>query len=80
MHPATYRIRMEGAVPDEGLSELVGMHLVELSARLTVLEGLLLDQPALVGTVARLEELGCRVRDLYVVGPAARESAHHDDP
>jgi hypothetical protein len=80
MHPATYRIRMEGAAPDEGLSELVGMRLVERSARITVLEGMLPDQPALVGTVARLEELGCRVRDLYVVGPAPREAAHHEGP
>lgn len=75
MHPATYRIRMVGAVPDEGLRELVFMRLVERSARITVIEGMLPDQSALAGTVARLEDLGCRVRDLYVVDPVAREPA-----
>jgi hypothetical protein len=79
VHPATYRIRMEGAVPDDGLSELVGMRVIERGARITLIEGVLPDQPALVGAVARLEDLGCRVRDLYVVAPAM-ESAHHDEP
>jgi hypothetical protein len=66
---------MVGAVPDEGLRELVFMRFVERSARITVIEGMLPDQSALAGTVARLEDLGCRVRDLYVVDPAAREPA-----
>ena len=70
MQPATYRIRIEGAVPDEGLAELVGLRRVERTGHTTVLEGVLRDQPALVGTVARLEELGCRVLDLHVVAPA----------
>lgn len=70
MHPATYRIRMDGVLPDEGLLELVGMRLLRRTSRTTVLEGLLPDQSALLGMLVRVEDLGCRVRDLYVVRPS----------
>ena len=69
MHPATYRILVEGVVPDDQVPELVGLRVVERRARATVLQGTLVDQPALIGTVARLEDLGCRVRHLHMVDP-----------
>lgn len=75
MHPATYRILVEGSVPDDEMPELVGLRIVERRARTTVLQGVLPDQPALLGTVARLEDLGCRVRHLCIVGPPMTASA-----
>lgn len=72
MHPATYRILMDGTLPDEGLLELVGMRLVTRTTRSTVLEGVLPDQSALLGMLVRVEDLGCQVRHMYVVRSAPR--------
>lgn len=74
MHPATYQILVEGMVPDDEVRELVGLRIVEHRAGATVLEGTLADQPALLGTVARLEDLGCPVRDLHVIDPETTAS------
>lgn len=74
MHPATYRILVEGVLPDEEVDELVGWRIVERSAGTLVLQGTLVDQPALHGTVARLEDLGCRVHDLHAVEPVITAS------
>lgn len=76
MHPATYRIIVDGALSDAEVQELVGLRVVERTEQTTLLEGTLRDQPALLGVVARLEELGCRVHDLQpmdtVVGAGGR--------
>lgn len=71
MHPATYRALVEGVLQDDEVQELVGWRIVERGAGTAVLEGTLVDQPALLGTIARLEDLGCQVRDLHAVDPAA---------
>jgi hypothetical protein len=74
VHPATYRILVEGVLPQEEVQELVGLRVIERSAGATALEGTVVDQSALLGTVARLEALGCRVHDLYVIEPVPAAS------
>lgn len=74
MHPATYRALVEGILQDDEVQELVGWRIVEQRRGTTELEGTLPDQPALLGTVARLESLGCRVRDLHAIEPAPEET------
>ena len=66
MRPATYEIEIDGIIPAEELGEFVGMT-VQYDARGTVLRGVIRDQPALVGLVARVESLGCAVRQLRLV-------------
>lgn len=73
MHPATYRALVDGSLADEEVQELVGWRIIERRGTTTELEGTLADQPALLGTVARLESLGCRMRDLHAVEAAAEE-------
>jgi hypothetical protein len=64
---------VQGVLEDDDVTELPGWRVVRRGAGTTVLEGPLSDQPALLGTVARLEGLGCRVRDLYAVAPEPTE-------
>lgn len=66
MRPAIYEIRIDGALPAEELDEFVDMT-VCVAGGLTVLRGVIRDQPALVGLVARIEALGCTVRELRLL-------------
>lgn len=72
MRPAVYEIRFDGTLPVEELDELVGLTATD-DGRRTVLRGVIRDQPALVGVVARVEARGCTVREVRVLGPAADE-------
>lgn len=70
MRPATYEVRIEGAFPLPTLAELDGMRLVGQGPAETLLRGVIADQSALLGLVRHIEDAGCVVRDLYVVGGA----------
>jgi hypothetical protein len=68
VRPTTYEIRLDGTLSAEDLAELAGM-MSCVDGGSTVLRGLILDQPTLVGLLARVEGLGCTVRELRVVVP-----------
>ena len=61
MHaPTTYEIRVEGRVPEGERTEFEDMQVVETPGQ-TVLVGVLADQAALHGVLARLQALGLRL-------------------
>lgn len=74
MRPATYEVRIEGVMPPPMLAELNGMRLVGHDPAETVLRGVISDQSALLGLIRHVEDAGCVVRDLYVVGGAGEAS------
>lgn len=76
MRPATYEIRIDGTLPADELAEFVGMS-ASYDAGDTVLRGVIADQAALAGLVARVETLGCAVRELRALPPAHREQEAH---
>lgn len=61
MRPTRYEIVVEGTLRLEDLGEFVGMT-AHYERGTTVLDGVVRDQAVLVGTVARIEALGGRVR------------------
>lgn len=60
MRPSRYEIRIDGVLPAAEQAEFVGMDVRSGGGR-TVLTGLVADQSALLGLVARAESLGLRV-------------------
>jgi hypothetical protein len=78
MRPATYEIRIDGTLPAEELGEFVGMRASYETGR-TVLRGVIPDQAALAGLVARVEALGCAVRELRVLSGAHGEGKAVED-
>ncbi len=66
MQPAIYEIDVDGVLPAAEWSEFVGME-IAVTASQTTLRGVVRDQPALVGVVARIESLGCSVRECRVL-------------
>jgi hypothetical protein len=72
MRPTRYEITVDGILPLEELEEFVGMT-ARYDHGTTVLDGVVRDQAALVGTVARIEALGGRVRR-YLPRPDDEES------
>ena len=73
MRPTTYEIHLDGTLSAEDLAELAGM-MSCVDGGSTVLRGLIPDQPTLVGLLARVEGLGCSVRELRVVAPQAGDA------
>lgn len=61
MRPTRYEIVVDRILRLEDLGEFVGMT-ARYERGTTVLDGVVRDQAALVGTVARIEALGGRVR------------------
>ena len=61
MRPAHYEITVEGRLPGRGLAEFAGLT-ARRAGDTTILDGVIGDQAALVGTVVRIEALGGRVR------------------
>lgn len=67
MRPTRYEIVIDRVLRLEDLGEFVGMR-ARYEHGTTVLDGVVRDQAALVGTVVRIEALGGRVRR-YVPRP-----------
>ncbi len=76
MQPTRYEITVEGILPPDELAEFVGMT-ARYDHGSTVLDGVVRDQAALVGTVARIESLGGRVRRYLA---RSQEEADSEDP
>ena len=57
-NPATYRILVDGVVPERWLERLGGMRIVSLEGRLP-------DQAALAGVLNTLVELHLTLREVY---------------
>ncbi len=74
MRPTHYEITVDGILPREELDEFVGMS-ARYGEGTTVLDGVVRDQAALIGTVARIEALGGRVRRYLVRQPECRGEA-----
>ena len=55
--PATYRITVQGVVPENWVNRLGGLQIGEVSSTQTTLEGWLPDQAALKGVLDTLYEL-----------------------
>lgn len=55
--PAQYEIRVDGALDDRWVAWFEGLH-VSSDGRQTVIRGLLPDQPALHGLLAKVRDLG----------------------
>ncbi len=55
-----YEIRVDGSLPDAELAHFHGM-VAESEAGATVLRGAVPDQPALLGVIVRVENLGLSV-------------------
>jgi len=55
--PAQYEIRIEGVLDSRWADWFEGLH-VQSDARQTVISGLLADQPALHGLLAKVRDLG----------------------
>ncbi len=72
MRPAVYEIHFDGTLSPEDLAEFVGMTATDDGSR-TVLRGVIRDQPALVGVVARVEARGCTVRVVRALAPPRDE-------
>lgn len=67
MQPTHYQITVDGILPADELDEFVGLT-ARYDEGVTVLDGVISDQAALVGTVARIEALGGKVRDYRPTG------------
>lgn len=67
MQPTHYEITVDGILPAEELDEFVGLT-AHFEEGVTVLDGVIRDQAALVGTVARIEALGGKVRAYHPTG------------
>lgn len=79
MRPTHYEITVDGILPSEELDEFVGMT-ARYRGGATVLDGVIRDQAALVGTVARIEALGGRVRAYHATKRHLVEVGDLDDP
>jgi hypothetical protein len=77
MRPTRYEIVIDQVLRLEDLGEFVGMR-ARYDHGTTVLDGVIRDQAVLVGTVARIEALGGRVRR-YVPRPET-EGGHAHGP
>lgn len=58
--PAIYRIQVQGVLPSEWEAWFNGMRL-ENNGRITILQGLVPDQPALFGLLIKIRDLGITV-------------------
>jgi hypothetical protein len=76
MQPTHYEITVDGILPAEELDEFVGLT-AHFGEGVTVLDGVIRDQAALVGTVARIEALGGKVRAYH---PTDAERPPEDGP
>lgn len=73
MLSAIYEMHVAGVIDEADLAEFVGMsHRVEDGQ--SVLTGVVADQSALAGLVARVEMIGCSVTELVVVDHRADRS------
>ncbi len=77
MRPSTYEIHVLGRLPAEELAEFVGLT-ATYDGPGTVLRGVVVDQAALVGIVARVEALGCSVTELELVDPQPGSGSHRN--
>jgi hypothetical protein len=78
MQPTHYQITVDGILPAEELEEFVGLK-ARYGEGVTVFDGMIRDQAALVGTVARIEALGGKVR-AYRPTEQLRESGSPREP
>ena len=69
MLPKGYEIHVRGEVPSDVLEELEHLTVVDEPA-VTVLTGVLPDQSALFGVLARLQDLGLELVELRRLGDA----------
>ena len=67
MLPKGYEIHVRGQVPSDVLDELENLTVVDEPA-VTVLTGVLPDQSALFGILARLQDLGLELIELRRLG------------
>jgi len=63
-NPATYRILVDGVVPERWLERLGGMRIVSETEDGVALEGRLPDQAALAGVLNTLVELHLSLREV----------------
>jgi len=63
-NPATYRIQVDGVVPERWLERLGGMRIVSETADGVALEGWVPDQAALAGVLNTLVELHLTLREV----------------
>ena len=64
MRPTNVVITVDGLLPCEELEEFVGLT-ARYRGLTTVLDGVIRDQAAMVGTVARIESLGGQLRSYH---------------
>ncbi len=66
--PVSYEIRIEGVLGSHGAAWFDGLHVCS-EGRETVITGLLADQPALHGVLARVRDLGLCLISVRRLGP-----------
>ena len=77
--PASYEIRVEGVLDQRWAAWLGGLHIDRDGAQ-TVISGLLTDQPALHGLLARIRDLGlCLISVRRLPGSEAGNQAQPSD-
>ena len=76
---ATYRITVQGIVPENWVNRLGGLQIVEVSSTQTTLEGRLPDQAALKGVLDTLYELRLCLEkvDVCTMRPPCVERVFH---
>ena len=78
--PAHYEIRVEGVLDRRWAAWFGSLH-VETDGTQTVISGLLTDQPALHGLLARIRDLGlCLISVRRLPGSEAGNQAQPSDP
>lgn len=83
MTPASYEIRVSGALPEDAIAEFGDVHVLTTDVT-TVLSGDIADQAALLGLLARFRAMGLNIvevrRVLRATDPDAQPTAAPDDP
>ena len=75
--PASYEIRVEGVLDQRWAAWLGGLHIDRDGAQ-TVISGLLADQPALHGLLAKIRDLGLCLISVRRLETGQAETRHHD--
>jgi len=65
--PAVYRIRVQGVLPPDWQGWFNGMSLKD-DGRITTLQGIVPDQPALFGLLIKIRDLGMTLLSVQLLG------------
>jgi hypothetical protein len=81
--PASYEIRVSGALPEDAVAEFGDVHVLTTDVT-TVLSGDVVDQAALLGLLARFRALGLNIvevrRVLRAAHPDVEATSASEDP